>query len=144
MFAGIDLIPPATAVNYVPWAIFGFIFQYMLRRRHFAFWAKYNCTSVIISHAGNISHGCRCTVGSSRRWHGHWGPARILLVSRCAVMGGRGSGTELGTAYSTLNTVVLVKIPSTSGGGIPFSRIRQTGRGRRCESLRQGKRLGKR
>jgi hypothetical protein len=44
MFAGIDLIPPATAVNYVPWAIFGFIFQYMLRRRHFTFWAKYNCT----------------------------------------------------------------------------------------------------
>ena len=43
MFTGIDLIPPATAVNYVPYTLFGFVFQYMIRRRHFAFWAKYNC-----------------------------------------------------------------------------------------------------
>ncbi|EKM53153.1 uncharacterized protein PHACADRAFT_197581 [Phanerochaete carnosa HHB-10118-sp] len=42
MFAGINLIPPATAVNYVPWALLGFIFQYLLRRRYFPFWAKYN------------------------------------------------------------------------------------------------------
>ncbi|KIP05875.1 hypothetical protein PHLGIDRAFT_73529, partial [Phlebiopsis gigantea 11061_1 CR5-6] len=42
MFTGIGLIPPATAVNYVPWAVFGFIFQFLIRRRHFAFWAKYN------------------------------------------------------------------------------------------------------
>lgn len=43
MFTGIGLIPPATAVNYVPWAIVGFVSQYIIRRRHFAFWAKYNC-----------------------------------------------------------------------------------------------------
>ena len=43
MFTGIGLIPPATAVNYIPWAIIGFIFQYILRRKHFATWAKYNC-----------------------------------------------------------------------------------------------------
>lgn len=42
MFAGLGLIPPATAVNYVPWAIIGFLFQYVVRRRHFPFWAKYN------------------------------------------------------------------------------------------------------
>nr|AGA20380.1 oligopeptide transporter 9 [Phanerodontia chrysosporium] len=42
MFAGIGLVPPATAVNYIPWAIFGFIFQYILRRRYFSLWAKYN------------------------------------------------------------------------------------------------------
>ncbi|KAF8518157.1 OPT oligopeptide transporter [Hysterangium stoloniferum] len=35
-------IPPATAVNYVPWAIVGFIFQYVIRRRHFSWWTKYN------------------------------------------------------------------------------------------------------
>ncbi|OSD07751.1 small oligopeptide transporter [Trametes coccinea BRFM310] len=42
MFTGIGLIPPASAVNYVPWAIIGFLFQYVIRRRHFPFWAKYN------------------------------------------------------------------------------------------------------
>ncbi|KAJ8689708.1 hypothetical protein PTI98_012582 [Pleurotus ostreatus] len=36
------MIPPATAVNYVPWVIIGFIFQYLVRRKHFAYWAKYN------------------------------------------------------------------------------------------------------
>ncbi|KAI0368541.1 OPT-domain-containing protein [Pilatotrama ljubarskyi] len=42
MFTGIGLIPPASAANYVPWAIIGFLFQYVIRRRHFPFWAKYN------------------------------------------------------------------------------------------------------
>ena len=42
IFSGTGLIPPATAVNYVPWCITGFIFQYFLRRRHFSWWAKYN------------------------------------------------------------------------------------------------------
>ncbi|PCH41947.1 small oligopeptide transporter, partial [Wolfiporia cocos MD-104 SS10] len=42
MFTGLLQIPPATAVNYVPWAILGFLFQYVIRRRHFSFWAKYN------------------------------------------------------------------------------------------------------
>jgi len=42
IFSGTYLIPPATALNYAPWAIVGFIFQYVLRRRHFAWWTKYN------------------------------------------------------------------------------------------------------
>ncbi|KAG9084317.1 hypothetical protein FRC06_004129 [Ceratobasidium sp. 370] len=42
IFNGTGLIPPATAINYVPWAIVGFIFQYLVRRRHFQWWAKYN------------------------------------------------------------------------------------------------------
>ncbi|KAL5490446.1 hypothetical protein ACEPAI_5279 [Sanghuangporus weigelae] len=42
IFTGTGLIPPATAVNYVPWAIVGFIFQYVIRRRHFSWWTKYN------------------------------------------------------------------------------------------------------
>ncbi|OBZ77977.1 Sexual differentiation process protein isp4 [Grifola frondosa] len=42
MFTGIGLIPPASAVNYIPWAIIGFLFQYIIRRRYFPFWAKYN------------------------------------------------------------------------------------------------------
>jgi len=42
IFNGTGLIPPATAENYVPWAIIGFIFQYVIRRRHFSWWSKYN------------------------------------------------------------------------------------------------------
>ncbi|KAF7981225.1 hypothetical protein HWV62_34575 [Athelia sp. TMB] len=42
IYAGTGLIPPASAVNYVPWAIIGFIFQYVIRRRHFSWWTKYN------------------------------------------------------------------------------------------------------
>jgi OPT family small oligopeptide transporter len=42
IFSGTGLIPPATAINYVPWVIVGFIFQYVIRRRHFSWWTKYN------------------------------------------------------------------------------------------------------
>lgn len=42
IFSGIGYIPPASALNYVPWAIVGFIFQYIIRRKHFSWWAKYN------------------------------------------------------------------------------------------------------
>ncbi|KIM81497.1 hypothetical protein PILCRDRAFT_71915 [Piloderma croceum F 1598] len=42
ILSGVGLIPPASAVNYVPWAIVGFIFQYVIRRRHFSWWTKYN------------------------------------------------------------------------------------------------------
>jgi hypothetical protein len=46
MFSGTGAIPPASAVNYVPWAIVGFVFQYLVRRRKFQWWTKYNCESV--------------------------------------------------------------------------------------------------
>lgn len=42
IFSGMGLIPPASAVNFVPWTIVGFVFQYLIRRRHFAWWTKYN------------------------------------------------------------------------------------------------------
>jgi len=42
IFNGTGLIPPATAINYVPWAAVGFVFQYVIRRRHFSWWTKYN------------------------------------------------------------------------------------------------------
>ncbi|KAI0081298.1 OPT oligopeptide transporter [Panus rudis PR-1116 ss-1] len=42
IFSGTGAIPPASAVNYVPWTIVGFIFNYVIRRRHFAWWTKYN------------------------------------------------------------------------------------------------------
>ncbi|KAI0063252.1 OPT oligopeptide transporter [Artomyces pyxidatus] len=42
ILAGTSWIPPATAVNYIPWAVVGFIFNYVIRKRHFGWWAKYN------------------------------------------------------------------------------------------------------
>ncbi|KAH7325196.1 OPT oligopeptide transporter [Rhizoctonia solani] len=39
---GTGSIPPASAINYVPWAIVGFIFQYVIRKRNFQWWTKYN------------------------------------------------------------------------------------------------------
>ncbi|KAI0740140.1 OPT oligopeptide transporter [Earliella scabrosa] len=42
IFNGTSWIPPASAVNYVPWTIVGFIFNFVIRRRHFSWWTKYN------------------------------------------------------------------------------------------------------
>ncbi|KAG1850523.1 OPT oligopeptide transporter protein-domain-containing protein [Suillus tomentosus] len=42
IFSGMGAIPPASALNYVPWAIVGFIFQYVIRRKYFSWWTKYN------------------------------------------------------------------------------------------------------
>jgi len=44
IFNGAGYIPPATAVNYVPWIITGWFFQWFMRRRHFSWWSKYNYT----------------------------------------------------------------------------------------------------
>jgi hypothetical protein len=43
IFFNITSIPPATPINYVPWALVGFIFNYVIRRRHIMWWLKYNC-----------------------------------------------------------------------------------------------------
>ncbi|KAH9955686.1 small oligopeptide transporter [Russula dissimulans] len=42
IFTGTGNLPPATPLNYVPWVIVCFIFNYVIRRRHFGWWAKYN------------------------------------------------------------------------------------------------------
>lgn len=43
IFSGVGYIPPASALNYVPWTIVAFVFNYVIRRRHFSWWTKYNC-----------------------------------------------------------------------------------------------------
>jgi OPT family small oligopeptide transporter len=73
IFNGTGLIPPASAINYVPWAIVGFIFQYVIRRRHFQWWVKYNCESLpapsffIYSHTPQTSCPPRSTRVSRSR-----------------------------------------------------------------------------
>ena len=42
IFSGTGNLPPATPLNYIPSCIVGFIFNYVIRRRHFSWWTKYN------------------------------------------------------------------------------------------------------
>jgi hypothetical protein len=35
-------IPPATAINFIPWAIIGIYFQFFLKRYKTGWWSKYN------------------------------------------------------------------------------------------------------
>ena len=43
IFVGAADMPPATPLNYVPWVLICYISNYVIRRRHFALWSKYNC-----------------------------------------------------------------------------------------------------
>ncbi|KAI0687104.1 OPT oligopeptide transporter [Cytidiella melzeri] len=38
----IQFIPPATGVNYSSWVLVCFVFQYLIRRRNFPWWSKFN------------------------------------------------------------------------------------------------------
>jgi len=42
IFSGTGLLPPASGTNFSSWAIVGFIFQYVIRRRHTRWWMRYN------------------------------------------------------------------------------------------------------
>lgn len=39
---GVANIPPATGINYSSWFAVGFIFQFWIRKRNFAWWSKFN------------------------------------------------------------------------------------------------------
>jgi hypothetical protein len=45
-FGSTVYLPPATPLNFVPGVFVCFIFNYIIRRRHFDWWAKYNCESL--------------------------------------------------------------------------------------------------
>ncbi|KAG8165528.1 hypothetical protein KVR01_004080 [Diaporthe batatas] len=42
IFGGAGSIPPATPLNYLTWGIVGFVFQYYIRKRYFAWWSRLN------------------------------------------------------------------------------------------------------
>jgi len=42
IFGGAGYIPPATPLNYLSWGIVGYVFQYRIRHRHFAWWSRLN------------------------------------------------------------------------------------------------------
>ncbi|KAF5355190.1 hypothetical protein D9756_005674 [Leucocoprinus leucothites] len=39
---GVSNIPPATGINYSSWFAVGFVFQYWIRKKNFAWWSKFN------------------------------------------------------------------------------------------------------
>jgi hypothetical protein len=43
MLGAVDALPPATPINYALSVVIGFIFNYVIRRRRFGWWCKYNC-----------------------------------------------------------------------------------------------------
>ncbi|KAN0137489.1 oligopeptide transporter, partial [Lactarius tabidus] len=42
LFTALLEMPPATPLNFVPWVLVCFLFNYVIRRRYFRWWAKYN------------------------------------------------------------------------------------------------------
>lgn len=51
---GIGYIPPATGINYSSWFIVGFIFQYLVRKRNFAWWTKFNYVTSAAMDCGTV------------------------------------------------------------------------------------------
>ncbi|KAN0065420.1 hypothetical protein ACQY0O_001256 [Thecaphora frezii] len=42
IFAGMNYAPPAQGINFTSWFAVGYLFQYVLRKRAFAWWTRYN------------------------------------------------------------------------------------------------------
>lgn len=42
IFGGASAIPPATPLNYLSWGVVGYLFQYVIKNRHFGWWSRLN------------------------------------------------------------------------------------------------------
>lgn len=56
VLTSISSIPPATGINYSSWFLMGFIFQYVIRRRSFAWWSKFNYVTSAALDSGMSYH----------------------------------------------------------------------------------------
>lgn len=54
VLTSISAIPPATGINYSSWFLVGFIFQYVIRRRNFAWWSKFNYVTSAAMDSGTV------------------------------------------------------------------------------------------
>lgn len=52
---GVSSIPPATGINYSSWFVVGFVFQYLVRKRNFAWWSKFNYVTSAALDSGEFS-----------------------------------------------------------------------------------------
>ncbi|GAA5982688.1 hypothetical protein JCM11641_002337 [Rhodosporidiobolus odoratus] len=55
--SGIMFMPPASGINYSSWFFVGFVFQFLMRRRNFRWWSKYNFVLSAGLDAGTILSG---------------------------------------------------------------------------------------
>ncbi|KAJ7287057.1 oligopeptide transporter [Mycena rebaudengoi] len=51
---GVSGIPPATGINYSAWFAVGMLFQYFIRKRNFAWWAKFNYVTSAALDSGTV------------------------------------------------------------------------------------------
>ncbi|KAF8628146.1 hypothetical protein AX15_004065 [Amanita polypyramis BW_CC] len=51
---GVSAIPPATGINYSSWFLVGFVFQYLIRKRNFAWWSKFNYVTSAALDSGTV------------------------------------------------------------------------------------------
>ncbi|GLB37836.1 putative OPT oligopeptide transporter protein [Lyophyllum shimeji] len=51
---GVSSIPPATGINYSSWFAVGFIFQYLIRKRNFSWWSKFNYVASAALDSGTV------------------------------------------------------------------------------------------
>lgn len=51
---GVSYIPPATGINYSAWFAVGFVFQYLIRKRNFAWWSKFNYVTSAAMDSGTV------------------------------------------------------------------------------------------
>ncbi|PFH46867.1 hypothetical protein AMATHDRAFT_153607 [Amanita thiersii Skay4041] len=51
---GVSAIPPATGINYSSWFAVGFVFQYLIRKRNFAWWSKFNYVASAALDSGTV------------------------------------------------------------------------------------------
>ncbi|CAJ2510032.1 Uu.00g059320.m01.CDS01 [Anthostomella pinea] len=42
IFGGAGSIPPATPLNYLSWGVMGFVFNFLIKKRHFRWWSRLN------------------------------------------------------------------------------------------------------
>lgn len=52
--SGVGAIPPATGINYSSFFVVGFIFQYVIRKRNFAWWSKFNYVTSAAMDSGTV------------------------------------------------------------------------------------------
>ena len=51
---GMGYIPPATGINFSSWFLVGFVFQYLIRKRNFAWWSKFNYVTSAAMDSGTV------------------------------------------------------------------------------------------
>ena len=51
---GVSFIPPAVGINYSSWFAMGFVFQFLIRRRNFGWWSKFNYVTSAALDSGTV------------------------------------------------------------------------------------------